>query len=318
MPTPADVTNKNLFAHASGGPLKAIILAGGSGTRLHPLTLVASKQLLPVYDKPMIYYPLSTLMLAGIREVLIISTPHDVPRFQELLGDGAHVGLDIHYAVQPKPEGLAQAFVIGADFIGDDHVALILGDNLFYGHGLANTLQRAARNTTDGATIFGYYVRDPERYGVVEFDGNGRVVGLEEKPKKPRSNYAVPGLYFYDNKVVDMARKLKPSARGELEITDINATYLRQGKLRVEFLGRGTAWLDTGTHTSLLQAANFIEAVEQRQGLKIGCIEEVAWRMGFIDDTQLLRLAEPLRKSDYGSYLTQLVHDSAAPTAVVA
>jgi glucose-1-phosphate thymidylyltransferase len=266
----------------------------------------------------MIYYPLSTLMLAGIREVLIISTPHDIPRFEELLGDGARLGMDIQYAVQPKPEGLAQAFVIGADFIAKDRVALILGDNLFYGHMLSATLQKAARMTTEGATIFGYYVRDPERYGVVEFAPDGRVIGLEEKPKKPRSSYAVPGLYFYDNDVVTIAKNLKPSPRGELEITDVNSTYLKAGKLRVEFLGRGTAWLDTGTHQSLLQAANFIEAVEQRQGLKIGCIEEVAWRMGFIDDDQLLGLAKELNKSEYGAYLTQVVRDATTPAVSVA
>ncbi|HET6343979.1 MAG TPA: glucose-1-phosphate thymidylyltransferase RfbA [Myxococcota bacterium] len=295
--------------------MKAIVLAGGAGTRLHPLTLAASKQLLPVYDKPMIYYPLSTLMLAGIREVLLISTPHDVPRFEELLGDGAKLGMRIRYAVQPRPEGLAQAFVIGADFIGGDRVALILGDNLFYGHGLGKTLQKAARLTSEGATIFGYYVRDPERYGVVEFAQDGRVIGLEEKPKHPKSNYAIPGLYFYDNEVVDIARSLKPSARGELEITDVNRTYLARGKLRVEFLGRGTAWLDTGTHQALLQAANFIEAVEQRQGLKIGCLEEVAFRMGFISRDQLVGLAEPLRRSEYGGYLLQVAHDAAMPAA---
>jgi glucose-1-phosphate thymidylyltransferase len=293
--------------------MKAIVLAGGAGTRLHPLTLAASKQLLPVYDKPMIYYPLSTLMLAGIREVLLISTPHDLPRFEELLGDGSKLGMQIQYAAQPRPEGLAQAFIIGADFIGKERVALILGDNMFYGHGLGNTLQKAARMTSEGATIFGYYVRDPERYGVVEFAKDGRVIGLEEKPKQPKSSYAIPGLYFYDNEVVSIARSLKPSARGELEITDVNRTYLAAGKLRVEFLGRGTAWLDTGTHQALLQAANFIEAVEQRQGLKIGCLEEVAFRMGFINREQLLALAQPLQRSEYGSYLLQIAHDAALP-----
>lgn len=292
--------------------MKAIILAGGSGTRLHPLTLAASKQLLPVYDKPMIYYPLSTLMLAGLREVLVISTPADLPRFEELLGDGERIGLKISYAVQEKPAGLAQAFVIGASFIGKSRVALILGDNLFYGHGLSTTLQRAVSRRHAGATIFGYYVRDPERYGVVEFSEDGSVVGLEEKPTEPKSSYAVPGLYFYDNDVIEIAQNLKPSARGELEITDINLEYLRQGKLRVEFLGRGTAWLDTGTHQSLLQASNFIEAVEQRQGLKIGCLEETAYRMGFIDRDQLRSLAHPLSRSEYGTYLMHLVNQPAS------
>lgn len=292
--------------------MKAIVLAGGSGTRLHPLTLAASKQLLPVYDKPMIYYPLSTLMLAGIREVLLISTPHDLPRFEELLGDGSRLGMQISYAVQPKPEGLAQAFIIGADFIGEDRVALILGDNLFYGHGLAATLQRAAQITEPGATIFGYYVRDPERYGVVEFADNGRVVGLEEKPTEPKSSYAVPGLYFYDNSVVNIAKNLAPSPRGELEITDVNRAYLEAGNLRVEFLGRGTAWLDTGTHQSLLQASNFIEAVEQRQGLKIGCLEEVAYRMGFIDHKALKAIATPMQRSEYGGYLMHIANESRA------
>lgn len=289
--------------------MKAIILAGGSGTRLHPLTLAASKQLLPVYDKPMIYYPLSTLMLAGIRDILLISTPHDLPRYQELLGDGGRLGLRLSYAEQPRPEGLAQAFVIGEKFIGQDPVALILGDNLFYGHGLAKTLQQAVRMTQEGATIFGYYVRDPERYGVVEFDTHGKVIGLEEKPRAPKSSYAVPGLYFYDNNVVEIAKNLKPSARGELEITDVNLAYLQKGLLRVEFLGRGTAWLDTGTHQALQQAANFIEAVETRQGLKIGCIEEVAFRMGFIARPALRRLGEELKRSDYGAYLMQVADD---------
>ncbi|RYF06921.1 MAG: glucose-1-phosphate thymidylyltransferase, partial [Deltaproteobacteria bacterium] len=274
--------------------------------RLHPLTLTTSKQLLPMYDKPMIYYPLSTLMLAGIREVLLISTPHDLPRFRALLGDGSRLGIRLEFAEQPRPEGLAQAFVIGADFVGNDRVALVLGDNLFYGHGLAQTLQKAARLTREGATIFGYYVADPERYGVVQFAADGKVIDLEEKPMQPKSNFAVPGLYFYDNQVIDIARELRPSPRGELEITDVNRTYLARGALRVELLGRGTAWLDTGTHTSLLQAANFIEAVEQRQGLKIGCIEEVAYRMGFIDRTQLQRLGHGLRKSDYGNYLLRM------------
>lgn len=289
--------------------MKAILLAGGAGTRLHPLTLAASKQLLPVYDKPMVYYPLSTLMLAGIQDILLISTPQDLPRFEELLGDGERLGLRLQYAEQPRPEGLAQAFVIGESFIGDDSVALILGDNLFYGHGLAQTLQQAATNDRTGATIFGYYVRDPARYGVVSFNDNGQVVGLEEKPKVPASNYAVPGLYFYDNDVVQMAKDLKPSARGELEITDINRQYLEQGRLQVELLSRGTAWLDTGTHESLLQASNFIEAVEQRQGLKIGCLEEVAYRMGFIDRAQLKELVVPMRRSEYGAYLDHIAHE---------
>lgn len=293
-------------------PMKAILLAGGAGTRLHPLTLTASKQLLPVYDKPMVYYPLSTLMLAGIRDVLIISTPHDLPRFEDLLGDGSGLGMRLSYAVQPEPKGLAQAFTIGADFIGSDRVALILGDNLFYGDGLTKTLLRAAAQTQQGATIFGYYVRDPERYGVVEFDTDGKVVGLEEKPKKPKSSFAVPGLYFYDNDVVRIARELKPSARGELEITDVNQVYLDAGRLRVELISRGTAWLDTGTHQSLLQASNFIEAVEQRQGLKIGCLEEVAFRMGFIDKEQLLKLAHPIGRTDYGAYLRAIANEAPA------
>ena len=292
--------------------MKAIILAGGSGTRLHPLTLASSKQLLPVYDKPMIYYPLSTLMLAGIQDILLISTPHDLPRYRELLGDGARLGIRLSYAEQPKPEGLAQAFIIGASFVGNQSVALILGDNLFYGHGLAKTLQTAARNTVEGATIFGYYVRDPERYGVVDFDRDGHVIGIEEKPQKPRSSYAVPGLYFYDPQVVQIAANLKPSPRGELEITDVNLAYLAKKQLRVEFLGRGTAWLDTGTHQALLQASNFIEAVEQRQGLKIGCIEEVAYRMGFIGRDALRGLGRDLKRSDYGAYLLQIADEPAS------
>lgn len=294
--------------------MKAILLAGGAGTRLHPLTLAASKQLLPVYDKPMVYYPLSTLMLAGIRDVLLISTPHDLPRFEELLGDGHHLGMRISYAPQPKPEGLAQAFIIGADFIGQDRVALILGDNLFYGDGLTHTLTQAVSQSHEGATIFGYYVRDPKRYGVVEFDADGTVVGLEEKPENPKSSYAVPGLYFYDNAVVDIARNLTPSPRGELEITDVNRAYLARGKLRVELISRGTAWLDTGTHQSLLQASNFIEAVEQRQGLKIGCLEEVAFRKGFIDKAALLKLAKPIARSEYGGYLQAIAHEAPAHT----
>ena len=289
--------------------MKGIILAGGSGTRLHPLTHVVSKQLMPIYDKPMIYYPLSTLMLAGIRDVLVISTPDDLPRFRALLGDGSRLGMHFSYAEQPRPEGLAQAFTIGADFIGQDNVALILGDNLFYGHGLVELVQRAAREPR-GATIFGYWVREPRAYGVVEFDPSGRVLGIEEKPKEPKSNYAVPGLYFYDNDVVRIARALKPSPRGELEITDVNLAYMRRGDLRVLLMGRGYAWLDTGTHASLLQASNYISVVEERQGLKVGAIEEVAFRMGFIDAAQLARLGEPLRKNDYGQYLLAIAADA--------
>lgn len=287
---------------------KGILLAGGAGTRLHPLTLVVSKQLMPVYDKPMIYYPLSTLLLAGIREILLISTPDELPRFRALLGDGSQLGVSFEYAEQPRPEGLAQAFIIGQRFIGRDPVALILGDNLFHGEGLPGMLQTIAAAPAGGA-IFGYYVRFPERYGVVEFNRDGQVVGLEEKPTTPKSHYAVPGLYFYDNDVVAIARELRPSTRGELEITDVNLAYLRQGRLRVNILGRGMAWLDTGTHEALLQASNFIEAVEQRQGLKIGSIEEAAFRMGFIDGEQLARLAAPLAKNEYGSYLLELTQD---------
>jgi len=287
--------------------MKGIILAGGSGTRLHPLTIAISKQLMPIYDKPMIYYPLSTLLISGIKDILIISTPHDLPLFQKLLGDGSQIGIKLSYKVQEKPEGLAQAFIIGADFIGNDKVALVLGDNIFYGTGLGKLLQN--NTDPDGGIIYAYRVSDPERYGVVEFDKDGNAISIEEKPAKPRSNFAVPGIYFYDNDVVEIAKNLKPSSRGELEITDVNREYLKRGKLKVSVLNRGTAWLDTGTIDSLMEASQFVEVIEKRQGFKVGSIEEIAYRMGFINAEQLRAVAEPLVKSGYGKYLLKILEE---------
>ncbi len=288
--------------------MKGIILAGGSGTRLYPITKVISKQLLPIYDKPMIYYPLSILMLAGIRDILIISTPEDIPRFKKLLNDGSSIGINITYAIQNKPNGLAEAFIIGKEFIGDDNVCLILGDNIYYGPGFTIRLEKAAK-LNDGAIVFGYYVKDPERFGVVEFDDNNKVLSIEEKPKNPKSNYAVTGLYFYDNSVIDIAKKIKPSNRGELEITSINQEYLKKKKLTVELLGRGYAWLDTGTHKSLAQASQFIQNIENRQGFKVACIEEIAYNKGWIDSNKLVELAQPMKKTQYGQYLLEIAKE---------
>ncbi len=293
--------------------MKGIILAGGAGTRLYPITKIICKQLLPIYDKPMIYYPLSTLMLAGIRDILIISTPTDLPKFKELFGDGSQLGLSFTYKVQEEPRGLAEAFILGEDFIGDDSVCLVLGDNIFFGHGLPEMLQEAAK-TKQGATVFGYYVNDPERYGIVEFDGKNNAVSIEEKPQCPKSNYAVVGLYFYDNQVVDIAKALKPSPRGELEITDVNRVYLQHGKLKVKVMGRGFAWLDTGTHSSMVEATTFVKTIEDRQGLKISCIEEIAYKMGYINIEQLKQLTVPLLKSRYGEYLMKIIENTKVDT----